>query len=445
MNFHLLLVDDDNLIGPSLKMILPPHWKLIYSPSATTVNFTFPYHAAFVDMHLQGDTNEPIGLKVIEKLRQQQPLLEIVAISGDFSLDLMEKGLLAGAQRFLSKPLVADEFLLHLSKIEALVQIRMATQNQNFEGPRWVGSSSESERIRQDIAALRGEAGPILIYGESGCGKEVATRMIHSQEGRGPLISVNMASITENLFESELFGHIKGAFTGADANKIGLVEAASGGDLFLDEIEALPLSLQAKMLRFLETGEYKKVGSKENQMASCRVICASNRDLTKMVREGLFREDLYWRISGKRINLPPLRDRRDDIVDLADFFISSYRPKRNKKFSTDGIEALQNYAWPGNVRELKRVCEQLILTSPLPVIRGIDVRGITASSPVQAVPESDLDFEIGLNELTNRYEARVIGKALHRCNHDIDATAELLKISRSNLYKKVKEYQIEIK
>lgn len=442
--FHLLLVDDDPLIGPSIKMILPPHWKMIYSPSAATVNYSFPYHAAFVDMHLQGHSQDAPGLKVIEKLRSTQPLLEIVAISGDFSLKLMEDGLTAGAQRFLGKPLIADEVLLHLSKIEALIQIRNTAQNSQFEGPRWVGTSTESGKIRQEIASLRNEPGPILISGESGCGKEVASRLLHNQEGRGPLISVNMAGITENLFESEFFGHIKGAFTGADSNKIGLIEAAAGGDLFLDEIEALPLSLQAKMLRFLETGEFKKVGSKETQMASCRVICATNRDLATMVKEGQFREDLYWRISGKKVNLLPLRERREDVGDLAEFFLASDRPKRNKKFGPDGLDALQAYHWPGNVRELKRVCEQLSLTSPLPVIRGIDVRSIISYSASNG-SSGDIDFNLGLNELVSRFEAQIIKKILPKVQNDIDKASELLKISRSSLYKKIKEYEIEIK
>jgi DNA-binding NtrC family response regulator len=307
-----------------------------------------------------------------------------------------------------------------------------------------VGPSPQSEKIRQDIASLRGEPGPILINGESGAGKEVACRLIHSQEGHGPLISVNVAGISENLFESEFFGHVKGAFTGADTNKVGLIEAASGGDLFLDEIEALPLTLQAKILRFLETGEFKKVGSKETQFASCRVICATNKDLATMVREGEFREDLYWRISGKKVNLPPLRERREDIPALAEFFLSIDRPKRNKHFSEDGVEALLTYAWPGNVRELKRVCEQLSLTSPLPLIRGVDVKAIVSGAK-NGSSAHEVDFNIGLNELVNRYEASIIRQLLQKVSNDIDKAAEFLKISRSSLYKKIKEYEIEIK
>lgn len=442
--FHLLVVDDDPLIPSSIKLILPPHWKLIYSPSVITANYSFPYSAALVDMHLEGHSEDAPGLKVIEKLRKTQPLLEIIAISGDLSLELMESGLASGAQRFLSKPLVADELLLQLSKIEALVQIRNTAQNSQFNGPRWVGASPVSERIRQEIAALRNEPGPILISGESGAGKEVAVRLIHAQEGPTPLISVNMASITENLFESEFFGHIKGAFTGADSNKVGLVEAAAGGDLFLDEIEALPLSLQAKLLRFLETGEFKKVGSKETQLSSCRIICATNRELSTMVREGQFREDLLWRISGKTVSLSPLRERPEDIPDLVEHFLAADRPKRNKKFSEEGLNALKSYSWPGNVRELKRVCEQLSLTSPLPIIRETDVRALLSYSS-SATSVENLDFSQGLGELVNRYEADIIRKVMQRLKNDVDKAADYLKISRSTLYKKIKDYHLEFK
>lgn len=396
-------------------------------------------------MHLQESKTEATGLQIIKKLRASQPQLEIVAISGDISLDLMEEGLDSGAQRFLAKPLIADEFLLYLSKIEALIQIRQAALNAHSTGPRWVGSSPESEKIRQDIASLRGESGPILISGESGCGKEVISRLLHQQEGHGPLIPVNMASLSENLFESELFGHLKGSFTGADHHKVGLIEAASGGDLFLDEIEALPLSLQAKLLRFLETGEYKKVGCKESQMSSCRVICATNYDLQDMVRTGQFREDLYWRISGKKVNIHPLRERIDDIPDLADFFLTHDRPKRNKKFSEDGLKALKAYHWPGNVRELKRVCEQLSLTSPLPVIRGRDVQNILSYQVSSSNLFGDFDFFQGLSELMNKHEASIIKKVLHKFQGDIDRCSEVLKISRSSFYKKIKDYNIESK
>jgi DNA-binding NtrC family response regulator len=440
--YHLLLVDDDPLISQSIKMLLPSEWKLFAIQDPKNLNTSFHYHAAFIDMHLTGDLKVAPGIKVIQNLRETNPFLEIFAISGNLNRELMEDGIKAGAQRFFAKPLMTEEVLHQLGKVEALVQIRMAT-TQGSSTTRWVGKSETSENIRKQIAGFKGESGPILIEGESGCGKEVATRLIYEQENTGPFVSVNMASIPENLFESELFGHLKGAFTGADQNKVGLIEAAQGGDLFLDEIEALPMTMQPKLLRFLETGEIKKVGAKSSQIINCRVICASNRDLSEMVAKGEFREDLYWRVSGKKILLPPLRDRIEDISDLAAFFLANEKPRRNKKFDEDGIQALKSYKWPGNVRELKRVCEQLSLMSPLPMIRSVDVLAILKPSPANG-NFKNIDFSIGLSDLLTNYESLLIQECMRKCKNDIDKAADLLKISRSSLYKKIKDFQINM-
>src|SRR5690606_4821239 len=175
------------------------------------------------------------------------------------------------------------------------------------------------------------------------------------QEGERPFIAVNMASLPDNLFESEMFGHMKGAFTGADQNKVGLCEAAHGGDLFLDEIEALSPAHQAKLLRFLESGEVRRIGAKETIQVDCRTISASNQNLEKMVRDGEFREDLYFRLCSHKILLPPLRQRKEDIAELSQYFLDLEKPRRNKSFSEDGLKALTEYHWPGNIRELRRV------------------------------------------------------------------------------------------
>jgi DNA-binding NtrC family response regulator len=467
--FNLLLVDDDPLVIQSIKLSVPQNWKVISCQSAENVHYNFHYHAAFIDMHLTNNILAPVGLKVVEKLRSVNPHLEIVAMSGHFELELMEAGIKSGANRFLAKPLIHEEFIQTIEKVEALVQIRERAFSSSTKSTRWVGSSQGSEEIRKNIASMRGEPGPILIEGESGSGKEVAAKLIHEQETARPWVTVNMASIPETLFESELFGHVKGAFTGADSNKVGLIEASSGGDLFLDEIEALPLNLQAKLLRFLETGEIRKVGAKESENISCRVIFASNRHLEEMVNSGEFREDLYWRISGKKVKLSPLRERKNDIRDLCDFFITIERPRRNKRFSDDGIVALQNYNWPGNVRELKRVCEQLSLMTPLPIIRGIDVEsllklptGLVSTSSTsnlsshsaknisgnsnQGLPSTSLgvtvNLELGLNELVSQFEKHVIELTLQKYK-DTAKVIEVLQISRSSLYKKLKDLNIE--
>ncbi|MEN0057931.1 MAG: sigma-54 dependent transcriptional regulator [Bdellovibrio sp.] len=442
--FSLLIVDDDLLVHQALKMCLPNHWKVFSASKLEAIQYERFYHAAFVDMHLEPENKKAVGPGIIEKLIQHNNQLEVVAMSGDLNRALMESCLKAGAQRFLAKPLMPEEVLLIIEKIEALWDLR----NVNTNGPRsqvqWVGNSPASQKIKKRIAALRGETNPVLIEGETGCGKEVVARLLHEQEGERPFIAVNLASLPENLFESEMFGHVKGAFTGADQNKVGLTEAAHGGDLFLDEIEALPLSQQAKLLRFLETGEVRRVGAKENIKVKTRVIAASNKSLEKMVAAGEFREDLLYRLASQRIELPPLRERLEDIDELARYFLEAERPRRNKSIDEDGLAVLKKYNWPGNVRELKRICEQLSLTSPLPFIRAEDVHAWlkpAATSP-EAPSYTSIDFNKSFNTLVEEFEAHVIRACLKQ-TRDIEEAARLLQVSRSNLYKKIKDYRID--
>lgn len=443
--FNLLIVDDDPLIHQSLKLILPQHWRPTSARSIDEISTERMYHLAFVDMHLTGDIKVASGLDVISLLAKTQPQLEVVAMSGNFNREIMENCLKRGAQRFLSKPLLQDEFLLIIEKIEALHSIR------NFETSQrktqWIGQGLETQKITKKIASLKGEVAPVLIEAETGAGKDVVSRILHEQENERPYITVNIASIPDTLFESEMFGHVKGAFTGADQNKIGLAEAANGGDLFIDEIEALPLHHQVKLLRFLESGEIRKVGAKDNQKIKCRVIIASNRPLEEMVKKGEFREDLFFRLSAHRIQIPPLRDRKEDIAQLADFFLKMERPRRNKQFTEDGIIALTTYEWPGNVRELKRVCEQLSLVSPLPIIRSEDVYALIRPPTHhfnQNIVPSEFDLSHGLNYLIENYEREILKFSLKKFDNSIEKIIDELKISRSTFYKKIKDLNIEI-
>ncbi len=438
----LLVVDDDDLIHQSIRLVLPENWLMtsVYKLEDIPKDF---FHAAFVDMHLTGDITKPEGLKVVRYLAKEQSNLEIVTISGNLDRDLMEDCLKAGATRFLAKPLTTEEIHLILEKIEYHFLLNSATVRSSQSFIPWIGSSRESVEIKRKIAELAGEPGPILIEGESGTGKEVVSKLLYSSNNNRPFISVNVAALPEAVFESEVFGHVKGAFTGADQNKMGLAEAANGGDLFLDEIEALPLTLQAKLLRFLENGEIRRVGGKDVIKVTARVIVATNKNLEKMVKEGKFREDLMWRLNGKKLILPPLRDRLDDIKELTKYFLENEKPRRNKMLSDEAIEQLKKYDWPGNIRELKRVCEQLCFSSPLPIIRAEDVetiiRGKLLSSPAEG-----LDLNVGLSNLLNQYEKKVIEKALE-LDSDIDSAAKILGISRSSLYKKISDYSIEVK
>lgn len=445
--FHLLVVDDDSLIVDSLRMLVPKNWSLSAVSSIEQLRELTKtsrlFHAAFVDMHLTKDLKFAEGPQIIHELNRKTPQLEIIAMSGDLSLDLMEACLKNGAQRFLAKPLLPEEVSATLEKIEAVWMMRLMESRGHSHQIRWIGSGAKSQEVKKQIAALRGEDGPVLIEGETGTGKEVLFRLLNQQENGRPFVAVNIASIPETLFESEMFGHVKGAFTGADQNKMGLAEAAHGGDLFLDEIEAMPLHQQVKLLRFLESGEVRKVGAREPVMVKTRVICASNQKLSDLVKKGEFREDLLFRLGGKKIILPPLRERAEDIAELCQFFINKQKPRINKVFSAEAIDYLETYAWPGNVRELKRVCEQLCLTSPLPIIRPEDAKHLLSlESQDSELAGSAIDWDLGLDQIMTQFEKRVLEKCLQK-EPDVDLAADRLKISRSSLYKKIKDYQLK--
>jgi DNA-binding NtrC family response regulator len=360
-------------------------------------------------------------------------------MSGDLNRQNMEMAIKSGAARFLAKPLIAAEVTMVLDKIMAYWQLRQVEYT-NHKKTILVGNSPAMEQTRKTVASLKGERGAVLIEGETGTGKDVIARLLAQQEGAKPFVTINCAGIPENLFESEFFGHLKGSFTGADQNKVGLCEAAHGGDLFLDEIEALPLGQQAKLLRFLETGEVKKVGAKETFHVDVRVVAASNQPLKQLITEKKFREDLYFRISAHKISLPGLRERKSDIPDIAKYFLEKDKAKRNKHFDQEAFVALQTYDWPGNIRELKRVCEQLVLTSPLPIVRKEDVNRLLFSNGPSESNEA-IKLDQSLEEFINAQEKKFITLLLQE-NNNIDQACSSLQISKSSLYKKIKDYGI---
>lgn len=437
---NLLIVEDDQILASSLKLMAPDIFKvyLVQKPSLVPDHVFF--HAALVDMHLEVNPGEEAdGPLIIEKLTSKNPQTEIVAMSGHLDRALMEKAIKSGAHRFLAKPLIAEEVQSVLGKIEAIWNLRLLSQSSKTGSVQLIGQSSAMENLRKKIADLCTERKPILIEGETGTGKEVVALLLNQQEGARPFVSVNCSALTETLFESEFFGHVKGAFTGADANKIGLAEAANGGDLFLDEIEALPVSQQAKLLRFLESGEVRRVGAKDSTFVQVRIIAASNIPMKNLIQEKKFREDLYFRLSSHLIQIPALKERKEDIPDLAQNFLAAERPRRNKEFEVQALERMQQYSWPGNVRELKRVCEQLCLTSPLPIIRAEDVNGLLFSSTSSPVGPKQFN---SLQEFLAFQEKAYIESWLTETKN-IDLACEKLKISKSNLYKKIKDLEIQ--
>jgi len=439
-NLRLLVVDDDDLIRDALTLSSPPGWDVTCIEKLRDADIAANYHAALVDMHLTPKKGAE-GLEVIKKLVISNPHLEVVAMSGDLDRNIMEKCLKVGASRFLAKPINPDELALILGKIESLHLLQSAALRSQSKKQMWIGDGEASQVIKRKIAALRGEAGTVLISGETGTGKEVVAHLVKNQISDGPFVTLNVAAIPENLFESELFGHTRGAFTGADQNKMGLAEVANTGVLFIDEIEALSMPVQVKLLRFLESGEIKRVGAKENIQVNCKVIVATNRSLDEMVKSGEFREDLLWRIKSNFIELPPLRTRKEDIPALCKHFLKRDRI-RHKSLEEDALESFVNYDWPGNVRELKRYCEHLIVNAPLPIIRAEDVIPLLSTQRSAFQTLESINLSEGLTQVVAQYEAQVIAKTLEEYK-DIDIVTKLLKISRSSLYKKIKDFGIE--
>lgn len=435
--FNLLIAEDDLSLAAALKLMVPDGFKVYVTKNLDLIPDHVFFHAALVDMHLTSKVGETAdGPIIIDYLVKKNPQVEVVSMSGDLNRENMEAAIRAGAQRFLSKPLHPEEVTLVLEKILAYWQLRQF-EFSNHSQIKLIGSSASTENLRKKIASLKNEKSAILIEAETGCGKDVVARILNQQQGKIPFVTINCAALNENLFESEFFGHVKGAFTGADQNKIGLAEAAHGGDLFLDEIEALPLSQQAKLLRFLESGEIRKLGAKEHVTVQTRIIVASNQPLKKMVEEKKFREDLYFRISSQKIDIDPLRNRLDDLEILAKYFIDSEKPRRNKELSIDAVALLKKYDWPGNVRELKRVCEQLVLTSPLPVIRSQEIHNLLFSH-IESVSDEELK-NVSLSDYMNEKEKIFLDFHLKK-EKDLDLICKNLQISKSNLYKKIKDY-----
>ena len=338
------------------------------------------FDAVVTDLKL-GDTD---GLKVLEAARRAQPDAEVIVITGFGSVDAAVAAMKAGAYDFLTKPIEAEELaviigkaLEHRSLVGEVRRLREEVKGKySFEGI--VYASSLMGKVLDLVKKVASTEATVLIQGESGTGKELIARAIHENSPRrsGPFVAINCGALPEGLLESELFGHVKGSFTGADRNKRGLFEEASGGTLFLDEISETTAALQVKLLRALQEGEVRRVGDNHPIKVSGRLLTATNKDLAAMVAEGKFRDDLFYRLKVFPILIPPLRERREDILPLAEHFLRKARKKsggRAVRFSPAAAEALTAYAWPGNVRELEHAVERMMIMASGPAVAVEDL------------------------------------------------------------------------
>ncbi len=392
------------------------------------------------------------GLEALTRMQDNYPGTVVIVMSGHGSIDTAVKAVRLGAYDFIEKPLSLDK--LALSVKNALEKKRLEQENlalkAKVEGRfEIVGESGTIKALKEEIMRAGPSNGRVLIFGENGTGKELVARAIHkfSLRANGPFVSVNCAAIPGELIESELFGHEKGSFTGASAQRKGQFELANGGTIFLDEIGDMSLSTQAKVLRTLQEQEIQRVGGTKTIKVDVRVIAATNRVLEDEIKAGRFREDLYYRLNVIPFNVPPLRERKEDIPLLVDYFIKGYSAeygKRPKKVSDGAMRLFTGYAWPGNVREMKNIMERLVIMTPGETIKEEQVPPpIRQATPAVAPGQAYMDFAT-LKDARAAFEKDFITMKLKENDWNISKTAEALKVERSNLHRKINALGIDI-
>lgn len=444
-SMSLLLVDDDDDIRDSIARRLTRQGHAVSDTSRPTEAIEFArqrqFDVALVDLSMP----EMNGIELLVRLKQIDPACSVVMLTGEATVETAVQAMKQGAYDYVRKPCPLDELLLILTR--AWERTQLGQQNfqlrtalaRNAPASEIVGESKGIQNVQRLIGRAAPTDRPVLILGESGTGKELVARAIHVNSDRAeqPLVTVNCAALQESLLESELFGHEKGAFTGAVSAKPGLFEVADNGTLFVDEFGELAPALQAKLLRVLEDGSFRRVGSTKERRVDVRIVAATNRDLAEEVRAGRFREDLYYRINVLAMTLPPLRERPDDIRQLIDHFLRRDFDGR-LQLTDESRNAMVAYDWPGNIRELRNVLERAAILSDDGWIR-------TAHLPDDITGEHDAtDFAV--ESTTDRLEDRErihVARILNREHWNRNKTAAILGISRRSLYRLIEKYGIE--
>jgi len=401
------------------------------------------YDALLMDLNYARDTTSgQEGLDLLTRLRELDEHLPVVVMTAWGSIDLAVEAMRRGARDFIQKPW--DNARL-LATVRTQVELgaalrrgrRLEAENLVLReiAPSFIADSPAMKPVLQMIARVGPTDANVLVTGESGTGKGLVAHALHTASPRapGPFVTINMGGLPEGVFESELFGHVRGAFTDAKADRIGRFELAAGGTLFQDEIANLTLAQQARLLRVIETGEFEPVGSSRTRKVDVRIVSATNADLRAEVAAGRFRQDLLFRLNTVEIPLPPLRERRDDLPALAEYFLRQNAVKHRKaaaSFAPAALEAMRRYAWPGNVRELEHVVERAVLMSEGREVGAADLGLTPGAAPAAAVEEMSLE----------EVETLLIRKALARFDGNVSRAAEFLGLSRSALYRRLQRY-----
>ncbi|CAN5887090.1 sigma-54 dependent transcriptional regulator [soil metagenome] len=389
------------------------------------------------------------GLEILATLHTTHAALPVVMMSGRASLDDAVRATKIGAFHFIEKPLSAEAVLLTVASAIELRRARELSRTLAAEltaGARLVGSSRAMQKVRDLIEQVAPTEARVLITGESGTGKELAAAALHelSPRSAGPFVRVNSAAIPRELVESEMFGHERGAFTGASDTRRGRFELASGGTLFLDEIAELSAEAQAKLLRATETGTFERIGGQRPIRVDVRVIAATNRDLETEMKAGRFREDLYYRLNVLRIHMPSLRDRLDDVPELIEHLMARLRQRHGlapAHITDEALDTLLQYTWPGNVRELANVCERLAILFPGRRTGRRELATVLTADATLRAPSSH--GSLPLNERLDAFEREIIEGALDAASGSISDAARRLQTDRANLYRRMRRLEID--
>lgn len=445
---RILIADDQEDVLAALRILLKPEGfslESVTSPQAVISALeTREFDVLLMDLNYTRDTTSgQEGLDLLNRVLQLDPSLPVVVMTAWGSVDVAVEAMRRGARDFIQKPWDNARLLAILrTQAELCAALRrgarLEAENKllNGEGrPVMIAEAASMQPVLQLITRVGPSDANVLITGEPGTGKEVVARMLYAVSGRAsrPMVTVNMGGLAEGVFESELFGHVKGAFTDAKADRVGRFELADGGTIFLDEIANLPFNLQAKLLRVLETGEMERVGQSKTRKVDVRVISATNADLNLEVNEGRFRQDLLFRLNTIEIHLPPLRERKEDIPLLASHYLAQMARRYRKPvagFEPAALQVLRDHPWPGNVRELCHVVERAVLMAGDKTVRAADL----ALRPVKEGGGRMEDMSL------EEVEAFLVKKALARHNGNVSQAAEALGLSRSALYRRLQRY-----
>lgn len=444
----LLIVDDDKGIQKQLKWSLADYDSVLASDreSAIAAVRRFEPKVITLDLGLPPDeANASEGLAALEEILAIAPQTKVIVITGNEDRENALKAIAAGAYDFYQKPIDSDVINVIVSRAFSLAVLEQEnTKMRSVVGSDIgiIGNSQSIDRLRTMVRRIAPTAITALLLGESGTGKEVTANAIHLASDRKdkPFIAINCASIPETLLESELFGFEKGAFTGAHKATKGKIECAEGGTLFLDEIGDMPYSLQAKLLRFLQEKRIERLGGRQEIPVNVRVVCATNQNLEEMVKEKTFREDLFYRVSEITLNIPPLREREEDVIILGQYFLNQYAEeyKRNVKgFSDDGLSAIKAHKWPGNIRELQNKIKSSVIMSTGVQVTSIDLGFFDHE-------DSSYELSLNLRAVREQAESIAIQKAYALSEGNMSKAAELLGVTRPTLYSLIEKYSLSI-